>query len=62
MNATIVRAYILDLIKAKAALTPAHAARLERKIDTALQALMRGQVENAAVAADEASAFLASVT
>jgi hypothetical protein len=59
--ASTVQTIVADLIRAKSTLAKNHADILERKIDTILRALMRGQILNAGVAADDACAFLASV-
>jgi hypothetical protein len=61
ITASTVQTIVADLIRAKSTLAKNHADILERKIDTILRALMRGQILNAGVAADDACAFLASV-
>jgi hypothetical protein len=61
MNETTIQTIVLNLIRAKATLTKQNADILERKIDGVMMALMRGQVLNAGVMADEAAAFLAAV-
>jgi hypothetical protein len=59
MTETTVQTIVADLIRAKANMAAAHASILERKIDGILRALMRGQVLNAGVMADDALLFVA---
>lgn len=61
MNEATIQTIVINLIRAKATLTKQNADILERKIDAVMMALMRGQVLNAGVAADEAATFLAAV-
>jgi hypothetical protein len=61
MNNAAVKTIVADLIRAKGTMAKPNADILERKIDTILRALMRGQTLNAGVAADDALTFAASV-